>query len=51
VIPAFDPADPLMGIRNVHDHPVVSYTHREATDPENWRRLNENLSPANGAGQ
>jgi hypothetical protein len=49
VLPAFNPADPAMGIRDVHYHPVVAdYHHREPVDPQNWRRLNERLSPANG---
>lgn len=52
VIPAFNPADPIMGIRDAHYHPVVvDYHHRQPVDPENWRRLNDRLSPANrGAG-
>ena len=52
VIPTFNPADPIMGIRDAHYHPVVvDYHHRQPVDPENWRRLNERLSPANrGAG-
>ncbi|WP_280113336.1 hypothetical protein [Allomesorhizobium alhagi] len=38
-----------MGIRDVHYNPVVAdYHHREPVDPQNWRRLNERLSPANG---
>jgi uncharacterized protein YcfL len=49
VLPAFNPADPIMGIRDIHYHPVVvDYRHREPVDPQNWRRLNEGLSPANG---
>lgn len=48
VLPAFSPADPALGIRGTHYHPViVDYTHREPVEPEDWRRLNERLSPAN----
>ena len=51
VTPAFTPVDPALGITNSHYHPVVNYTHREPTDPKNWRKLNDDLSPANkGAG-
>ena len=51
VTPAFSPADPIYGITDNHYHPVVSYTHREPTDPQNWRNLNDDLSPADkGAG-
>jgi hypothetical protein len=52
ILPAFNPADPVMGIRDAHYHPVIAdYHHREPVDPQNWRRLNEERSPANpGAG-
>jgi hypothetical protein len=52
VLPAFNPADPVMGIRDAHYHPVIAdYHHREPVDPQNWRRLNEERAPANpGAG-
>jgi hypothetical protein len=51
VLPAFNPADPEMGIRDTHYHPVVvDYNHREPVDPQNWRRLNEELSPAKPGG-
>lgn len=52
VLPAFNPADPVMGVRDVHYNPVIAdYRHREPVDPQNWRRLNDGLSPANsGAG-
>ncbi|SMH26186.1 hypothetical protein [Mesorhizobium australicum] len=46
VLPAAGPADSAYGITDAHYHPVVSYTHREPTDPQNWRRLNDDLSPA-----
>ena len=50
-LPAFSPADPAYGITNTHHHGVVNYVHREPTDPQNWRRLNDKLSPAGkGAG-
>lgn len=49
VLRVFNPADPAMGIRDAHYHPVIAdYHHREPVDPQNWRRLNERLSPANG---
>ncbi|HJS07633.1 MAG TPA: hypothetical protein VJ809_08225 [Pirellulales bacterium] len=48
VLPAFSPADPVMGVRNAHYHPVIAdYHHREPVDPQNWRRLNEERAPAN----
>lgn len=52
ILPAFNPADPVMGIRNAHYHPVIAdYHHREPVDPQNWRRLNEERSPSKpGAG-
>lgn len=51
ILPAFNPADPAMGLRDAHYHPVVDYTHREPVDPQNWRKLNDDLSPAKpGAG-
>lgn len=51
VLPAFNAADPVMGLRDTHYHPViVDYHHREPVDPENWRRQNEQLSPAQPGG-
>ena len=52
VLPAFNPSDPAMGIRNAHYHSVIAdYHHREPVDPQNWRRLNEERSPSKpGAG-
>ncbi|MER8520453.1 MULTISPECIES: hypothetical protein [unclassified Mesorhizobium] len=52
ILPVFNPADPAMGVRDARHHPaVVDYNRREPVDPKNWRRLNEELSPANpGAG-
>jgi hypothetical protein len=51
ILPAFNPSDPRMGLRDAHYRPVVNYTHREPVDPKNWRRLNDDLSPAKpGAG-
>lgn len=36
-----------MGLGDVRYHPVVAdYRHREPTDPQNWRKLNDDLSPA-----
>jgi len=50
-LPTLSPADPAYGITDAHYHPVVNYIHREPTDPQNWRKLNDNLSPAGkGAG-
>jgi hypothetical protein len=51
-LPAFNPADPAMGVRDAHYHPaVVDYRHREPVDPQNWRRLNEERSSTKpGAG-
>lgn len=47
VLPAFGIADPASQTRQTHYHPViVGYTHREPVEPEDWRRLNERLSPA-----
>jgi hypothetical protein len=52
VLPAFNPADPIMGVRDAHHHPVfVNYRHRAPVEPRDWRRLNDELSPASrGAG-
>ena len=52
ILPAFSPADPTLGIRPAHHHPVVvDYHRRQPVDPKNWRKLNDDLSPANkGAG-
>jgi hypothetical protein len=51
VLPAYSAADPVMGLRDAHYHPVVSdYQHREPVDPQNWRKLNEELSPAQPGG-
>ncbi|MBA8910254.1 hypothetical protein HNQ95_006067 [Aminobacter ciceronei] len=47
VLPAFSPADPVMGLRKTHHHSVVDYSHRHPVDPKNWRQLNDKLSPAN----
>lgn len=47
-LPAFNPADPVMGLRDSRYSPVLGDFHpRRPTGPENWRRLNDNLSPAN----
>lgn len=52
VLPIFNSADPAMGLRDARYSPVLGDFHpRRPTGPENWRRLNDNLSPANrGAG-
>lgn len=47
VLPAFNAADPALGIRDTHYHPVVTDYHaREVVEPRNWRKLNDDLSPA-----
>ncbi|RUM95732.1 hypothetical protein EET67_21650 [Pseudaminobacter arsenicus] len=51
VLPDFNPADPIMGLREAHHHSVIDYRHREPTEPKNWRQLNDRLAPGNeGAG-
>jgi hypothetical protein len=51
ILPDFNSADPAMGLRETHYPGVINYTHREPVDPQNWRRLNDSLSPAgSGAG-
>ena len=40
-------ADSAIEVRPSSYSPVVvGYTHREPTDPENWRGVNERVSPA-----
>jgi hypothetical protein len=47
ILPQFNAADPIMGVRDAHYHSVVTnYQHREPVDPKNWRQLNDDLSPA-----
>ena len=47
-LPAFNAADPAMGLRDARYSPVLGDFHpRRPTGPENWRRLNDRLSPAN----
>ncbi|MBU2147813.1 hypothetical protein [Mesorhizobium sp. 10J20-29] len=52
ILPAVSPVDPTLGIRPTHHHPViVDYHPRQPVDPQNWRKLNDDLSPAKtGAG-
>ncbi|MGO4835522.1 hypothetical protein AB4144_25050 [Rhizobiaceae sp. 2RAB30] len=52
MLPAYSPANPAMGIRDTHHHPVVTdYTDRQPVDPQNWRDLNDRLAPKKeGAG-
>lgn len=53
LLPSYNPVDPAMGIRDTTYRPVVDYNRREPVDPQNWRGLNDKLSPAapkNGAG-
>ncbi len=52
ILTAYNPADPAIGIRDTHHHPVVvDFSRREPVDPQNWRKLNDDLSPArSGAG-
>ncbi|KAB2957690.1 MAG: hypothetical protein F9K19_02205 [Rhizobiaceae bacterium] len=48
LLPAFNPADPVMGIRDARYSPVLGGFHpRRPTGPQDWRRLNDSLSPAN----
>jgi hypothetical protein len=49
VLPAFGPDDPAYGITDAHYHPVVNYVHREPTDPQNWRKLNDDLTKGAGS--
>ena len=52
ILTAYMPADPAIGIRDTLRHPVdVDFSRREPVDPQHWRKLNEDLSPArSGAG-
>jgi hypothetical protein len=57
LLPSYNPVDLAMGIRETSYRPVVDYDRREPVDPQNWRGLNDRLSPApdnsktkNGAG-
>lgn len=47
-----DPADPDNGVHAATYSPVLGgYQHRSPTGPDNWRELNDRLSPAGkGAG-
>jgi len=48
---ALAPADPVIDSEKGHYHPVVTgYVHRDPVDPKNWRRLNDDLSPAKTGG-
>lgn len=48
ILPVFNAADPMMGLRDAPYSPVVTnYQHRAPVDPKNWRKLNDDLSPAN----
>lgn len=52
LLPHFNPADPAMGLRDARYAPVLGDYHpRRPTGPQNWRRLNDDLSQASrGAG-
>ncbi|RUW60735.1 hypothetical protein EOA16_17535 [Mesorhizobium sp. M7A.F.Ca.US.008.03.1.1] len=52
ILPDFNPADPVMGLADAPYRPIIAdYHHREPADPQNWRRLNDERSPAKqGAG-
>ena len=52
VLPVFNATDPVMGLRDARYSPVLGdFYPRRPTGPQNWRRLNDDLSPANrGAG-
>lgn len=48
ILPSFNAADPMMGLRDTRYSPVVTnYRHRAPVDPRNWRQQNDDLSPAN----
>ena len=48
ILPVFNAADPMMGLRDKPYSPVVTnYQHRAPVDPKNWRQQNDDLSPAN----
>ncbi len=48
VLPVFNAADTMMGLRDARYSPVVTnYQHRAPVDPKNWRQQNDDLSPAN----
>ncbi|MBA3449142.1 MAG: hypothetical protein H0T56_16365 [Pseudaminobacter sp.] len=48
IMPAFNPVDSAMGIRDTHHHPVViDYHHRDPVDPSGWRRPASQTSPTN----
>jgi len=48
ILPSFNAADPMMGLRDARYTPVVTnYQHRAPVDPKNWRQQNDDLSPAN----
>jgi hypothetical protein len=48
ILPVVNAADPQAGLRPAPYQPVVAnYNHRMPVEPENWRRMNERLSPAN----
>ncbi len=46
LLPSYNPVDPAMGIRETSHRPAVDYNKREPVDPQNWRGLNDKLSPA-----
>lgn len=50
VLPDFNPADPVLGLRETRYPGVINYTHREPVDPQNWRQRNDSLSPAQSGG-
>lgn len=46
ILPAFNPVDAAMGIRDTHHHPVViDYHHRDPVNPRGWRRPAGQTSP------
>lgn len=48
ILPVFNAADPMMGLRDVpYSQVVTNYQHRAPVDPKNWRQQNDDLSPAN----
>lgn len=47
ILPMFNPANPATGLRDARYSPVLGdYQPRRPTGPDDWRRLNDRLSPA-----
>jgi len=49
IVPLLSPADPGIGQRHVQYSPVLGgYQPRKPTGPDDWRKLNDRLSPGYG---